>query len=40
MKIILEGTEAEFRSALHSFGIPDKIVFDDGEKFVKLPNWR
>ena len=40
MKIILEGTEAELRSALHSFGVPDKVVFDDGEKFVELPKRR
>lgn len=40
MKNILEGTEAKLRSALHSFGIPDKIVFDDGEKFVELPKHR
>lgn len=34
MKIILEGTEAELRSALHSFGIPDKVVSDDGSQFL------
>lgn len=30
MKIILEGTEAELISALHPFGIPDKVISDDG----------
>ena len=34
MKIILEGTEAEFRSLLHSFGIPKEVVFDDGSQFI------
>lgn len=34
MKIILEGTEAEFRSMLHSFGIPNEVVFDDGSQFI------
>lgn len=34
MKIILEGTEAELRSALHSFGIPSEVAFDDGKQFL------
>ena len=34
MRIILEGTEAEFRSLLHSFGIPKEVVFDDGSQFI------
>lgn len=34
MKIILEGTEAELRSALHSFGVQDKDVSDDGSQFL------
>ena len=34
MKIILEGTEAELRSALHSFGVPDKVVSDNGSQFL------
>lgn len=34
MKIILEGTEAEFRYLLHSFGIPKEVVFDDGSQFI------
>lgn len=34
MKIILEGTEAELRSALHSFGIPKEVVFDNGSQFL------
>lgn len=34
MKIILEGTEAELRSALHSFGIPEKVVSDSGSQFL------
>ncbi len=34
MKIILEGTEAELRSALHSFGVPDKTVSDNGSQFL------
>lgn len=34
MRIILEGTEAEFRSMLHSFGIPNEVVCDDGSEFV------
>lgn len=34
MKIILEGTEAELRSTLHSFGVPDKVVFDNGSQFL------
>ena len=40
MRIILEGTEAKLRSALHSFGIPNEVTFDDGEKFVELPKRR
>lgn len=34
MKIILEGTESELRSAIRSFGIPNEVIFDDGNKFV------
>lgn len=34
MKIILEGTEAEFINVLHSFGIPNEVVFDDGNQFL------
>lgn len=34
MKIILEGTETEFRTMLHFFGIPKEIVFDDGSQFI------
>lgn len=34
MKIILEGTKAEFRNLLHSFGIPKESVFDDGSQFI------
>ena len=34
MKIILEGTEAEFRSMLHSFGVPDKTVSDNSSQFL------
>ena len=33
MKIILEGTEAEFINALNSFSIPNKVVFDNGSQF-------
>ena len=40
MKIILEGTEAELINALHSFGIPNEVVFDDGEQFVKPESRR
>lgn len=34
MRIILEGTEAELRSALHSFGISSEVAFDDGKQFL------
>lgn len=34
MKIILEGTEAELRSALHSFGVSDKVVSDNVSQFL------
>ncbi len=34
MKIIIEGTAEELRNAIGSFGIPNEVVFDDGEKFV------
>ena len=34
MKIILEGTEAELRNAIRSFGIPNEAIFDDGNEFV------
>lgn len=34
MKIILEGTEAELRSVLHSFGVPDKVVSDNDSQFL------
>ena len=40
MKIILEGTEAELINALHSFGIPNEVVCDDGEQFVKPKSRR
>lgn len=39
MKIILEGTAEELRN-MFPFGIPQNIVFDDGEKFVELPKRR
>ncbi len=34
MKIIFEGTETELRSALSSFGVSNKVIFDDGKEFV------
>lgn len=34
MKITLEGTEAELINVLHSFGIPNEVVFDDGKQFL------
>lgn len=34
MRIILEGTEAELRSALHSFGISNEVAFNDGSQFL------
>lgn len=39
MKIILEGTAEGLRN-MFPFGIPQNIVFDDGEKFVELPKRR
>lgn len=34
MKIILEGTKTEIINALHSFCIPNKVVFDNGNQFI------
>ena len=34
MRIILEGTEAELKNALHAFGVPTKLVYDDGSQFL------
>lgn len=34
MKIILEGTETEIINALHSFCIPNEVIFDNGNQFI------
>lgn len=34
MKIILKGTETELINTLRSFGIPNKVIFDDGSQFL------